>query len=159
MKDKKSGVGLLVTIIIAFLLVGIVSYITLPSITKSVTSIFEPLKKLVGIETSKAEASATNTQDCTIPNNRYYWSKNSVKIGENAEIIIEGSGNCDGKSINIDVFKYVFLRSDQKYQSMDAQFKEGKAKFNLILNENDQFYFIFKFGTYTSPKSERIKVA
>jgi len=158
MKNKRGAIGFVARVILAILVVGIVAYIIFSSIGKSTTSIFEPIKKLVGIEskeTGKAEASTT-ADECFVK--RYYWSKNSAKIGENAEIILEGKGDCNDKAVSIDIFKDNFLNFDSKSTSFDAIFKETKIKFIWLPNEKGEFYFIFKFGTYTSPGSERLKV-
>ena len=162
MKNKKGqeeggGFGHIVGIAIAVFLVVIVAYIVIfYSIPRSTSNILEPLKKLVGIETKKAEASNTNTNECIIKS--YDWSKNSAKTGENIAIIVEGSGNCDDKVVNINIFKDNLLNFDSKSTSFDAIFKENKIKFSWLTSEKGKFYFIFKFGTYTSPESERLKV-
>ena len=155
MKHKKGAIGLVVGIIIAVFLVGAVAYITLHSFGASVTSILEPLKKLVGIETNKAEASNTKNGECTIK--RYYWSKNNVKIGEKVEIIIEGSGNCNGKNVNINIFKDISFWFDSQLKLIDAPFKETIININWP-TEKGKYYFVLKFGDYTSPESGRLEI-
>ena len=161
MKYKKGGFGIWVAIIIAVFLIGIVTFISSKSIFSSVTSIFEPLKKLVGIETSKAEAS-TNTQDCTIK--RYYWSTNKVRIGNTVYIVIEGSGNCDGKQVLIEAYgtyyKDVSLPPTQitkveiiQIDGTTQEFKGNIIKRELLIENPQSYritsaYFKFKFGSY-----------
>ena len=163
MKHKKGAIGFVISVIIAVFLVGAVAYITLHSIGASVTSILEPLKKLVGIETNKAEASTTKTGECTVK--RYYWQPNKARFGEEVGIVIEGSDSCDGKSIKLNV--YTDLRygaTDPKEEYLPSPvFKGNKivAKW-YIPNRKYTFgfkghYFIYEFGN-DKRRSENLEV-
>lgn len=145
MKYKKGSIGFIAGIILAILVVGAVAYISLRSIGISVTSIFEPLKKFIGLETSKTEASTAKTGVCIIK--RYYWSKNNARIGEILNVVIEGGdGSCDGKSVMINIYKdRIFIIGDKLQKSFDGNFKEGKININYQTNEKGSFYFILKF--------------
>lgn len=153
--EYKKGLGWLASTILAILIVGTVAFIVFKSIGVSVTSIFEDLKKRVGIET-KAEASTKKLEGCIVK--RYYWSKNNVKASEQVNIIIEGGGDCDGKSVNINVFKDVFLWFDGQSKSINAPFKDTTIKVNWPTNEKGKHYFTLKFGDYNSEESGRLKV-
>lgn len=156
MKSEKGGVGLVVSIVIAILLVGIVAWITFRPIGTSVTNNFEMLKKMVGIETSKAEASTTNTDECTIK--RYYWGKKSATIGEKVGIIIEGSGNCDGKIVNITIYQYGLI-SDRQSSEFNVKFKENNINADAQVNDVGEYYFVLKFNNKKYAKSERLTSA
>ena len=173
MKNKRAAFGFITKIILGVFTVGIVAFIVFSLIHQSTNDIFEPLKKLVGIETSKAEASTKNTDECTIQ--RYYWSKNSVKVGENAEIIIEGKGNCNGKQVRLGIYSGVFYeisndvlgprRENKEIAEFQNTFNQNTIKTDITVRKDDTnarllyYYFILKFGDYTSPESERLEIA
>ncbi len=165
MKNKKGqeegGFGHAVGIAIAVLIVGIVAYIVIfYSIPRSTSNILEPLKKLVGIETKKAEASTTNTNECIVK--RYYWSKNSAKIGENIAIIVEGSGNCNDKKVKFEVYSTIFYevskdtlgprRENKKIAEFQNAFNQNIVKIDFNVKKDDEdarllyYYFIYEFG-------------
>lgn len=143
-------------IIVAIVIIGLVAYITLPSLGISFTGISETIKKFAGLETKKVEASTIkNIEGCTIK--RYYWTKTVVKLGEPASIVVEGNGNCDGKDVAINAFNEGWVW-DSNYLSLNPQFKDIKTEISFPTKEKGTFYFILKFGDYTSPKSARLNV-
>lgn len=158
MKHKKGAIGFVVGIILAVFLVGVVAYITLHSTGASVTSILEPLKKLVGIETSKAEESITQNKLCTIK--RAYWSPtNKAKAGDEINVVIEGSGNCDDKGVKL------YIYTDKRYPQdiQELKFKDNKIiyKWNVQPKSTVSFfrgyYFTYNFGDFEG-RSENLEV-
>lgn len=156
MKYKKGfTIPELATIFAAVFVILLVAYITIRLSGRSFSDISESVKKFAGLETKKAEAATKNTEGCTIK--RYYWSKTTVKLGEQANIIIEGNGNCDGKSVAINSFNEGTLW-DNNYLSFNPQFQDIKAEIGFPTKEKGKFYFILIFGDYTSPKSTRLQI-
>lgn len=155
-KKAEMDVMMLVLIIVAFVVGGVVLYIFWHSSDINFTSISETIKKFAGLDTKKAEASTKNTEGCNIK--RYYWSKTNVKLGEPASIIIEGNGNCDGKSVAINSFKDVRSWKDSNYLSFNPQFQDTKAQVAFPTREKGTFYFTLIFGDYKSTESERLQI-
>ena len=157
--DKKADSsiwGIIVSTFSIILVIGIIAVIVFHSFGISYTGIKETIAKLLGLGTSKAEASTKNTEGCTIK--RFYWSKAAVKVGEPANIIIEGDGNCDGKGIAINTFKDISFWPDSNYLSLNPQFQDTKAQIEFSTREKGAYYFILKFGTYTSSESPRLQI-
>lgn len=157
--QNKNGIGFLASLLLTILVIVVLGIIVFGSIKASFTGIFESLKKYIGIETPKAEAS-TKIDECSISSiKRYYWSKDSAKIGEKVNIIIEGSRGCNGKSIRIDIYKdRIFIIGDKFQKSSNPEFKESQINVDWQGNEKGSFYFIPIFGTNKLKKSDVIQI-
>jgi len=172
-KAEEDAWSLMKGIIVGLMLVGILAFIVFRSIGISTTSIFEPLKKMLGFENkaekTKAEAS-TSAQDCTIRKEGYYWQPKRVRFGEQVSIVIEGSGNCDGKNVRLIVYGRFFnKRSSTPWEdiiiegNIDIPFKDKIIKREFTLeNAPDPLtmvsaYFTLEFGNYKA-RSDNLEI-
>lgn len=149
MNYKKGGISFITGVILSILLVAILSSIVFRSTGISVTSIVENIKKLVNIETPKAEA-GQETKPCTIK--RYYWSPNKARFRDEVNIVIEGEGTCNDKEVTIYTYESLFAASGagQKYEPT-PKFKENKIVLKWYVYPRSTvgfrgYYFKYQFG-------------
>ena len=138
--EEEGGTGAILGIVIAALVVVTLVVIVIPAINTSGGGIIASLKEKLGFD-KKAEASTAKSDECRI--NRYYWSKDKVKIGEHVDVIVESTIGCNGKSVNVDIFEDLILGQSKLLKSAGATFKDSKAAISWATNEKGRYYFAF----------------
>jgi len=162
MNHKKAFIKEIVMIILALILVSVLFYIAVGGLQKEGKGFFGfldgILKKITG---TKEQATASDIKDCAIK--RYYWSANKANFRDEASIVIEGQGNCDGKQV--EVYTYADLRFStdpgQKYEPAPT-FKNNNIILKWYVYPRSTFnfrgyYFTYKFGN-DGKRSDNLEV-
>lgn len=143
----------------AVILFVVLAIIIFPSIRKSASSIFEPLTKMLGLETKNAESQDSKEEGCTIM--RQYWNPETAKYNPDflVKLIVEGKGNCDKKIAIIKIYEYNFLRSDKLINEQQEIFDGNKIIANRNAGLEGEFYFTVTMNDIESKQqSSRLKI-
>ena len=175
MKCNKGGLwGTITQVAFVLLLVAVVAFIVFKSFgisTSTIFGIFEPYKKMFGFDDetpkqSQEPATAEQSQkpsECTIK--RFYWSTEKINIGDQADIFIEGSSNCNDKKVYISLFSDKSLWADEHIETITGTFDENKIDIKWTVKQPsvaqyrfNGYYFKVKIGNIESQESRRLEI-